>query len=612
MKPLGIIGRRLLFWFTLIAIAPLAVVGIRSFRLARQAVEREAYLHMEAVAGYKQDQVYAWLKERQADLNLLASDPRILKAAGRQSEAGKDSAETINLLQSWLANSNGFDQVQIADSSGRVRLQSGHFAAIAEKGFSPANPRDWSSGDNGADFHFSPVGYEPGLGTWVKIARPLMDTGGHPNGWAIGRLALSHTLDPVLLDSTGLGHTGQIYLVDNTGLMLTRSRFLNHPNPGTHRMFTAGIDSALLGHSGAGIYKGYEGHIVLGSWRYLPGMNWALIGEMNQDEALAELLNLQRSWLIIAGLTLIVVIIVVAFITRSLSLPILRLTRAAERISQGDLSVRTGIERQDEVGVLAKTFDHMSEALVESRRSLEKSYQDLVGAERRLVQSEKLAAIGELVASVVHELRNPLSAVKMNLKILARKHPPEGAAAESLTIAQDQALRMERMLSQILDYSKPVKLNPAPTQVASLLNETLDPLKELISAGKIEVAIETQPGLPHLMIDRELMQQALGNLIRNAVEAMQGHLHARLQLSAYQRHSGELAITITDNGPGMSPAQLERIFEPFFTTRKEGTGLGLPNARKVIELHRGSLTITSREGQGTVAEIILPIRGEYV
>ncbi|RJP82619.1 MAG: HAMP domain-containing protein [Candidatus Zixiibacteriota bacterium] len=603
MKPFGIIGRKLLLWFVLVAIVPLTVVGLRSLNLARQAVMRETFLHMEAVAGYKQDQVENWLLERSADLNLLASDPRIRNRNPGDLERQQEMQAWLRI---WRENTVGFDRVEVVNSEGRVELAVGSPQLIHPDG-SAASPAEWAQAATNAGIsRFSPVEYHPELGTWMEIALPVASAMGQPAGWVVGRVTLSRSLDPMLLDSTGLGRTGQTYLVDARQIMLTRSRFMDHPEPGTHRMHSAAIDSALAGREGSGIYTGWEGEPVLGAWRYLPAANWALIGEMSQAEALAEVGELQRNWLVISAVTLVAAFIVVAVITRSLSHPILRLADAARRISRGDLGALTGIRRSDEIGTLAQSFDQMAAALAVSRQYLERSYQDLIAAERRLVQSEKLAAIGELVASVVHELRNPLSSIKMNLKMLARKLPAEGTVSESLSIAQDQVLRLERMLTQILDYAKPVALNPVPSDLRDLLRQALESQGELVESAGVQVEWDVPDGLPPVTVDQELMGQALINLVRNAVQAM-APSGGKLRLSARVADSRELVLEIADTGPGISEAQRERMFEPFYTTRLVGTGLGLPNARKAVELHRGRLEVAGREGDGTTARIIIPL-----
>jgi signal transduction histidine kinase len=443
------------------------------------------------------------------------------------------------------------------------------------------------------------------------MSRTVEDGEKRPLGRVVIQVLLSRSLEGILLDSTGLGSTGHAYLVDRNRTMLTRSRLMGHPEPGTHKMFSAAIDSALHRGSGTGTYAGWNGEPALGSWQYIPAMDWALIAEMDPSEALADLATLKRNWLIVSLLTLFAVMIIVAVLARSISRPVLDLTRAAEHIARGDLAVRTDVNRSDEIGVLAKTFKQMQAALATSQLSLKDSYQKLIQAERRLAQSEKLAAIGEVVAGVVHELRNPLSAVKMNLKILSRKLKPTDSTFKNVQTAQQQSLKLERMLTQILEYAKPVEPNLAPVDLTQLVRETVENLSHLIEDAGIVVEWDLPPQPVKVVCDRDLISQALTNIIQNAVSATSSKEDGGLKVGVSESDpsSPDVEIEISDNGAGLSPAQIERIFEPFYTTRRDGTGLGLPNAKKMIELHRGHLEVSSIPGEGTSVRIILP-RGE--
>lgn len=615
MKPFGIIGQRLLFWFAVVAIVPLVIVGVRGYSLARRAVILEVFQHMESVAGQRRTYIEYWLKDRISDLNVLAFDPRIQSYLLSSGLPSSNTSHAMTLFRSWLDNADNFDRIGLLDSDGNPQIQCSPSDDTLKNELASVNSADWPSWNSeiGA-FRLSPVGYDSFIGTWISLARKLVDQKGRNAGWLVARLPLSRSLDALLMDSTGLGQTGHVYLVDEDNLMLTRSRLVSHPAPGTHYMSSSAIDSALSGSSGVGTYATWDGHPVLGAWYYIPPAGWALIAEMDRNEALAPLSKLKHNWLMVSILTLIAVFVVVALIARSLSSPILRLSGVAQKISEGDLSVRTGIDRKDEVGALAQAFDQMGEALTASRRSLEQSYQHLVQTERRLVQSEKLASIGELVASIVHELRNPLSAVKMNLKMLARKQIPDLAIAESIEIAQVQVLKLERMLSQILDYAKPLEPRMAPVDLAGVISEAVESFRESIESQGTMIQMDLTPEHQIVCCDRDLIMRALTNVIGNALEAMSGRDTRQLKLTATPGEAveGNIVLEFSDTGKGMSENQLERIFEPFYTTRQDGTGLGLPNARKVIELHRGRLEVFSREGAGTTVRITLPIRGDDV
>ncbi len=598
-----------MFWSLILVIVPLAVLGGLGYSSARRAVVREVFLHMESVAGHKRAHIEDWISERITDLRMLAADGCVVDFFSRGGRSSDVVSQVSELFSFHLKNNRAFERIALFDTLD-------HPAYISE-GTAPEEPflRSASVGRDewravSGDILVGAVNTTPELGTWFLMSKDV-ETKGERIGRIVVQVLLSRSLESILLDSTGLGRTGHAYLVDRSRLMLTRSRLMGHPAPGTHRMFSAAIDSALHRGSGTGTYTGWNGEPALGSWQYIPSMDWALIAEMDPAEALAELTILKRSWLLVSLLTLFAVLVIVAVLARSISRPVLDLTRAAENIARGDLTVPTGVNRSDEIGTLAKTFKQMQSALAESQLSLKDSYQRLIQAERRVAQSEKLAAIGEVVAGVVHELRNPLSAVKMNLKILSRKLKPDDPTYKNVLTAQEQSLKLERMLTQILEYAKPVEPALAPVDLAVLIREAFESLQHRIREAGIEVVwdIPRQPVTIHC--DRDLIFLALSNILDNAVNAMAAEKGGKLKIavSGNDPASSGAQIEISDTGVGLSPTQIERIFEPFYTTRRDGTGLGLPNAKKMIELHRGHLEVDSTPGKGTTVRIFLP-RGE--
>lgn len=603
-----------MFWFLVVSIVPLAVVGIQGYVLARRAIIQEVFLHMEAVAGHKRTLVEEWLRERAADLNVLASNP-LIKNVFDLPQSRTNERAVAGEMESSLRNLPEFDELLLVNQEDTLFFSTNDADSAPQVRMDGLFLGEWQIlGGDLSGIRISGVRYGRALGTWLYMGREVDDDKKQRLGWIAARLLLSRSLDRILMDSTGLGQSGHAYLVNHDKVMLTRSRHLHHPDPGTHKMSSAAIDSALSGSSGVGIYKGWQGQPSLGAWQYLPMTGWALIAEMNQSEALAGLESLKRNWLVVFLATLATILVIVAVLARSISRPILSLTRAAERVSKGDLSARADIRSHDEIGVLANTFNDMGEALIDSQLSLKESYQKLIQAERKLIQSEKLAAIGEVVASVVHELRNPLSAVKMNLKILARKQEPDSPLWKNIEIAQDQVLKLEHMLSDILDYAKPVELHRASHDASRLLGEAVELLQERIDKYHVEVIWRLQPDLPALKCDRELILQALINLIQNSIEAVANRDLRQLTLTTLSLASddAEVVIELSDTGVGLSPSQLKRVFEPFYTTRRDGTGLGLPNAKKIIELHRGRLDISSRQDEETTVRISLPRGGNDV
>jgi signal transduction histidine kinase len=602
----GKIGRRLLAWFIFIALIPLLFMGYQGYFFARRAVQREVFLHMETVAKAKRSALDYWFNERLADMRVLAADPLLVNclkySAGHRLPCFEQVALLLNVFQK---QSQSYACACLYDAQGIpiicTKLQQQMFPDFEKSELfydAVASPEPI----------FGPIYLDTNIGPGMHLAAAVRDSSGAIVGILVGTLALKNTLNPIILDSTGLGRTGQAYLVDRNKVMLTPSRFMNHPEPLKHTMDSEGIQQALRGVDGAAVYTGFDGRPVLGAWYYLPRYQWALIAEMNADEAFLPLAALRRYALIVALLTLGGIIVVVAWISRSLSAPIRMLAEASLDVSRGNLHRQVNIRRRDELGELADRFNAMIISLRDSRVSLEKAYDELVRTQRQLVQSEKLAAVGALVASVVHEIRNPLSAIKMNLRILEMKCAVDSVTAEHFQLARVQTDRLETMLSELLNYSKPIALNRMPVSLPELIQTTLTNSPTIDAQPPLKISVNTTGQLPLLSLDSERMQQVILNLLINAQQAMPngGAIDIQIAPSAWEGKAS-IVIRISDQGCGIAPENLPHVFEPFFTTRKQGTGLGLSNAQKIVEAHGGTLQLRSTVGVGTESRIYLPI-----
>ena len=602
MRLFGKIGRKLLGWFLLVALIPLLFMGYQGYFFAKKAVQREVFLHMQAVAAQKQGQIEQWFHERLTDMRVLSANPQVIEAAACCCACQNN---VLPLLESFRIQSQSYSHLCLRDTTGNV------IACTAGMD----NTQDQPEGTC-YELHaraaraFAPVMgsiyLSERFGPSMQLANAVRDENGTVIGTIMANLTLTRTLNPIMLDTTGLGLSGQAYLVDNDKVMLTPSRFMNHPAPLTHKMDTEGIRRAL-GKSeirnpksgnlavNAAVYTGFEGQQVMGAWAYLTEQKWALIAEMDAEEAFAPLAALRRNTILVALLMLGVIAIVVVFISRSLSDPIRKLAEASLDVSQGNLDRTVVVKLNDELGELAGRFNVMVHSLKESQRLL--------------VQSEKLAAIGELAASVVHEIRNPLSAIKMNLRILENKiDSPDSSIAVHFQIAKQQTERLEIMLTELLDYAKPLSLQKKTITVNALINDTLKAFQSEQEKTDVKIELTMENPAQTLQVDAGKMQQVLWNLLLNAVQSSDSGQKIIVACKIFSvANKKVLELSVKDNGKGIAEENLKRIFEPFFTTRKQGTGLGLPNAKKIIEAHNGTIAVQSQLDKGTTIIISIPI-----
>lgn len=296
-------------------------------------------------------------------------------------------------------------------------------------------------------------------------------------------------------------------------------------------------------------------------------------------------------------------------LTRNLTRPLDDLADGAARVGAGDLDVQVPVDRDDEVGRLAATFNRMTAALKE-RQELES----------RLVAAEKRAEIGHLASGLAHEIKNPLNALSLGLDVLKRRHRPPDEAAAADWQARVESLREEidrlaGLVNSFLAYGRPMALTLAPVDVRSLVESTLFDLGETAARAHVDVDTRLPDSAPRARADGGLVKSAVWNLVQNAVQSMES-TGGRLAVSlAHESASGDgggrLVLVVEDEGAGIASADLPRLFEPWFSRREGGVGLGLAMVKRIVEEHGGSVRAGGREDgrPGARFTMTLPVDG---
>ncbi len=318
-----------------------------------------------------------------------------------------------------------------------------------------------------------------------------------------------------------------------------------------------------------------------------------------------------------------IVVLLYFFITSGITRPLREMAAATRKIAEGDLSVELSSKSKDEIGQLAESFNHMLVRLKQARRELEdygrvlevkveERTQELIKMQDHLVQSEKMASMGQLAASIAHEVNNPLSGVLIYNQLIAKKINRREFNREEildyLAKMEHELSRCTKLIRSLLDFS--VQSEPKIKEVN--INEVLNRALELgIHAGYKEntrVEKDLRP-LPTFMVDSDQLEQVFMNLIMNALQAMP--TGGTLTLRTYMENR-ELKIAVQDTGCGIPPENLSKIFTPFFSTKKEvkGVGLGLSVAYGIIQGLKGRIEVKSKVGEGTTFTVCLPITQE--
>jgi signal transduction histidine kinase len=231
---------------------------------------------------------------------------------------------------------------------------------------------------------------------------------------------------------------------------------------------------------------------------------------------------------------------------------------------------------------------------------------ELSRLQSELVAQERLTVLGEAAGVVAHEVRNPLGSILNAVAVLKRdKLGPMGTSA--VEMLEEEATRLDAMVRDLLDVVRPLEPRPRPLHPGELARRTLELFGERRQLGRVRVSMDEAPDLPMLRADETLLQLALENLLRNAVQASPEGGQVRVAVACVPEG---ICLTVEDEGPGVSPADAQRVFEPFFTTRTTGTGLGLAVVRRVVLAHGGTVSVGQRPGGGARFELRLPLQVE--
>jgi signal transduction histidine kinase len=224
----------------------------------------------------------------------------------------------------------------------------------------------------------------------------------------------------------------------------------------------------------------------------------------------------------------------------------------------------------------------------------------------QLQVSERLAALGRITAGVAHEVKNPLNSMRLWLENLKESLPPDSDANshQAVQVLDKEIDRLDTVVKRFLDFTRPMEVKLEQTQLSQLLREVLEVARPQLQKANVEVVQSLPAGVPEVFVDRDLLKQAVLNLVLNAVEAMPGGGQIRLELT---RRAEMAEISVADTGKGIALENRQKIFQLFFTTRPGGSGIGLASTFRIVQLLNGSIDFKSEVGRGTTFRIELPL-----
>lgn len=348
------------------------------------------------------------------------------------------------------------------------------------------------------------------------------------------------------------------------------------------------------------------------------------IGVVSSSEYIATTLTTNRNtFSAVFTLGTGAVILLGYLLAQHIARPILQLRSMSQAVAGGDLDRSSGFERTDEIGELANAFDIMTLRLRERTEEAARLYKEAVkrateleemntrlqATQAQLVQSEKLASVGQLTAGIVHDVKNPLAVIKGIAEELAEESGGDEFTVNGLETIRDSASKANTIVTDLLKFARQSTPETQTRDMRSTLESVFRLTEYLIRKGNVTLVPDLPLTAVMAMYDAQQIEQVLINLVTNAVQAMPegGTLDVSLKET-----EDNLVITMRDSGEGIPEENIGRIFDPFFTTKPEGegTGLGLSVSYGIISRHRGLIEVESEVGIGTTFIISLPVRAD--
>ena len=301
-----------------------------------------------------------------------------------------------------------------------------------------------------------------------------------------------------------------------------------------------------------------------------------------------------------AGGAFVICIAVIMVLAVQVRRPMMELQDKFARVQDGDMDASVSFaQRNDEIGDLGRDFNDMVAQLKASREEINRLHQT------QMSRAEHFATLGELAAGLAHEIRNPLAGIAGVLDIVSRDLPPTSVAREVIDDAKQEAVEINRILTELLDTARPRAPQFRVTDIVGTAEHAVLFARQQAVTKRIHIEFEVKDVLPPVEHDPNQINQVLLNLLLNAIQSMDKPGTIRVTL---EPEDDAVRILVADEGKGISPENLPSLFRPFFTTKGHGTGLGLSLARRMVESHGGTINVESKLGEGAQFTILLPAR----
>lgn len=646
-----------LSYFCLSSVVVASIFLVANYR-AVKGIENQTFQRLTTSNNLKEYQLEQWMESQKdvlfllSEINSIQMAIEILRSTNTANSEYKAVQQTlIEELQEIDLFVPHVETINILNTSGIVVASNnldeiGIYKGIGNQTTYFANTN--SNFKTVPNFYFSKVYNRPSMTFATSIKHDATNE-------RLGYLSIDinlNAVDDLIRKRTGLGDTGETFLVgeiNNQVSFIAADEHKNStPNAPKPNFNTLGINSVMAGNSGQGNYVNYAGTPVLGVYQWIEKYNLALITEISEVEALESARQFTRMLVLVGLVSTALLLIAVYLLSIKITKPILLITKAATDISSGDREARAPVLGEDELGILAKSFNLMTNELRESYSNLEKKNQELQLAQKQLAianscleekvqqRTEELentvkalelasseaeaanATKSIFLANMSHELRTPLNAIIGYSEMLIEE--AEDLESEELVPDLDKILRSGKallaLINDLLDISKieagKMELYLETFNLNELIAGILDTINPLIKNNNNKLEVEISLESEEMYGDLVKIRQGILNLLSNASKFTKDGVIKFIVEEFKIDEKDWLSFQVKDTGIGMTEEQMSKLFQPFTqadssTTRKYGgTGLGLAITRKFCQMMGGDIYLISEMGVGSSFTIKLP------
>ncbi len=305
--------------------------------------------------------------------------------------------------------------------------------------------------------------------------------------------------------------------------------------------------------------------------------------------------DVRQKFYLLGAVIIFIGVMIGLWIARKILRPIIILNKGVKRVGEGEVGVEVPVIGVGETKELALSFNRMSVKLKELIDAMK-------SAQEHLVRTEKLYAIGEFSAGVAHEIKNPLTSIKLLMQTVKQKR--QALSIEDINVIEGEINRIDHITKEFLAFARPEKTKKTETNIYDVLEEVITVTKPKMEQSSIKLIQTILPSLPAINGSHDALKQVFLNIFLNAIQAMDSGGTLSIETSI---NNGKLSVIIKDTGVGIPEKDLKKVFDPFFTTKEEGTGMGLALTHNIMTNHSGKIEIASTPDIGTTVRVELPV-----